>query len=71
MNWYVLSSGLRLTKGLSRKCFAMRFGRSFEDFYGKELSLLVDEGLMGVSEDAIFLTDGGRLLANYVLSHFV
>jgi oxygen-independent coproporphyrinogen-3 oxidase len=63
--------GLRLTKGLSRKCFAMRFGRSFEDFYGKELSLLVDEGLMGVSEDAIFLTDGGRLLANYVLSHFV
>jgi hypothetical protein len=26
---------------------------------------------MGVSEDAIFLTDGGRLLANYVLSHFV
>lgn len=63
--------GLRLTEGLSRKCFTMRFGRPFEDFYGKELSSLVDEGLMGVSEDAIFLTDGGRLLANYVLSHFV
>ncbi|HBI27685.1 MAG TPA: coproporphyrinogen III oxidase [Peptococcaceae bacterium] len=63
--------GLRLTKGLSRKGFIMRFGRPFEDFYGKELSLLVGEGLLGVSEDAIFLTEGGRLLANYVLSHFV
>lgn len=68
---YTIIMGLRLTKGLSRQCFTMRFGRPFESFYGQELSLLVDEGLMGSSEDAIFLTESGRLLADYVLSHFV
>lgn len=63
--------GLRLTKGLSRKGFQQRFGHPFENFYKKELSFMVAEGLMGVSEETIYLTDRGRLLANYVLSHFV
>ena len=63
--------GLRLSKGLSRKDFEQRFGHPFEDFYKQQLSIMVGEGLMGVSKDAIFLTDRGRLLANYVLSHFV
>lgn len=63
--------GLRLTRGLTRKGFQERFGRPFEDFYGEELSFLVQEGLMGISEDAIYLTGRGRLLANYVLAHFV
>lgn len=63
--------GFRLTRGLSRQGFQQRFGYPFEDIYKKELSVMVEEGLMGVSEDAIFLTDRGRLLANYVLSHFI
>jgi len=63
--------GLRLSEGLSRQGFRERFGRPFEDFYGKELSMMVGEGLMGIDEGAVFLTDRGRLLANYVLSYFV
>jgi oxygen-independent coproporphyrinogen-3 oxidase len=63
--------GLRLTAGLSRKEFQNRFGCPFEDFYGDQLLFLVQEGLMGVSEDFIYLTEQGRLLANYVLAHFV
>ena len=63
--------GLRLSNGLSRKEFGQRFGHPFEDFYKKEISFMVGEGLIGVTEEAIFLTDRGRLLANYVLSYFV
>lgn len=63
--------GLRLTRGLSRRKFAERFGSPFEYFYGEELFSLVCEGLMGMSEEAIYLTERGRLLANYVLAHFV
>lgn len=63
--------GLRLTKGLSRKGFEQRFGSPFEHFYVKELSTLVQDGLLEMTPDAIFLTDHGRILSNYVLSHFV
>jgi len=63
--------GLRLTKGLSRQRFTRRFGCSFESLYEKELRKMVEDGLMGISDEAIFLTDRGRILSNYVLSCFV
>lgn len=63
--------GLRLTRGLSRRKFAERFGCSFEELYGDELAALIDEGLMEMSEEAVYLTERGRLLANYVLAYFV
>ncbi|HHY40370.1 MAG TPA: radical SAM family heme chaperone HemW [Syntrophaceticus sp.] len=63
--------GLRLTKGLSRQKFARRFGCSFESLYEKELKKMVEDGLMAISDEAIFLTERGQILSNYVLSHFV
>ena len=63
--------GLRLTKGISRLDFTMRFGCSFESLYEKELKKMVEDGLMGISDDAVFLTERGRILSNYVLSCFV
>ncbi len=63
--------GLRLTKGLSRPDFTRRFGCSFESLYEKVLKKLVDDGLMAISDEAVFLTERGQLLSNYVLSFFV
>jgi len=63
--------GLRLTKGLSRLDFTRRFGCSFESLYEKQLRKMVEDGLMGISDEAIFLTDRGRILSNYVFSCFV
>jgi oxygen-independent coproporphyrinogen-3 oxidase len=63
--------GLRLTEGLSRPGFARRFGCPFESLYGKELKKMVEDGLMAISDEAVFLTEKGQLLSNYVLSHFV
>lgn len=63
--------GLRLTRGISRLEFHLRFGCAFEDIYGGELALLKQEGLIAEDDDRIYLTDRGRLLANYVLAYFV
>jgi len=63
--------GLRLTRGLSRSAFRDRFGYSFEDLFGDQLNALEQEGLMGKNKGFIYLTERGRLLANYVLAHFV
>ncbi|MGD0152846.1 MAG: radical SAM family heme chaperone HemW [Thermacetogeniaceae bacterium] len=63
--------GLRLTGGLDRAAFQARFGHSFEFFYGEQLAAMTGDGLMGASEQAVFLTERGLLLSNYVLSHFI
>ncbi|MGB9791106.1 MAG: radical SAM family heme chaperone HemW [Thermacetogeniaceae bacterium] len=63
--------GLRLARGISRSAFLQRFGCSFEDVFGRELALLKREGLIGEDDDHIFLTERGRLLANYVMAYFV
>lgn len=63
--------GLRLTQGLSRAAFQARFGASFEEVFGEQMNFLIEEGLMGKSEAYIYLTERGRILANYVLAHFV
>lgn len=63
--------GLRLTRGLSRSAFRRRFGYPFEDVFGEQLAVLEQEGLMGENDEFIYLTERGRLLANYVLAHFV
>lgn len=63
--------GLRLTRGISCSEFRRRFGCSLEDVFGGELAVLKQEGLIGEDSDYIYLTDRGRLLANYVLAYFV
>ena len=63
--------GLRLIRGLDRTAFQIRFGHPFEFFYGKQLAAMVRDGLMGESDQAVFLTERGLLLSNYVLAEFI
>lgn len=63
--------GLRLTGGLDRSDFQDRFGQPFEFFYGGQLAAMTGDGLMGSSDTAVFLTERGLLLSNYVLSRFI
>ncbi len=62
--------GLRLTAGLDRAAFEARFGHPFEFFYGEQLASMERDGLMGESEEAVFLTERGLLLSNWVLAEF-
>lgn len=63
--------GLRLLRGLDRAAFQIRFGHPFEFFYGEQLAALTRDGLMGESDQAVFLTERGLLLSNYVLAEFI
>jgi oxygen-independent coproporphyrinogen-3 oxidase len=63
--------GLRLTAGLGRAAFEARFGHTFEFFYGEQLVNMKRDGLMGESEEAVFLTERGLLLSNYALAEFI
>ncbi len=51
--------------------FETRLGRPFEFFYGEQLERLKGDGLMGESASAVWLTERGLLLSNYVLAELV
>ncbi len=63
--------GLRLTGGLDRSAFQRRFGHPFEFFYGSQLAVMERDGLMEESDAAVFLTERGLLLSNWVLAEFI
>jgi oxygen-independent coproporphyrinogen-3 oxidase len=63
--------GLRLTGGLDRSAFQRRFGHPFEFFYGSQLEIMERDGLMEESDAAVFLTERGLLLSNWVLAEFI
>ena len=63
--------GLRLTGGLDRSAFQRRFGHPFEFFYGSQLAIMERDGLMEESDAAVFLTERGLLLSNWVLAEFI
>ncbi len=63
--------GLRLTGGLDRVVFETRLGCPFEFFYGEQQERLKGNGLMGESASAVWLTERGLLLSNYVLAELV
>jgi oxygen-independent coproporphyrinogen-3 oxidase len=63
--------GLRLTGGLDRSAFQRRFGHPFEFFYGNQLAIMERDGLMEESDAAVFLTERGLLLSNWVLAEFI
>jgi oxygen-independent coproporphyrinogen-3 oxidase len=68
-----MMTGLRLTKeGVSEREFQMRFGRSMQGVYGKEIDDLMKLGLIenGIGE-RIKITRRGRLLGNQVFMRFV
>ena len=68
--------GLRLTEeGISAADFRARFGRSMDEIYPKEITFLMDNGLLEwVGKDAekrLRLTHKGRMLGNQVFMQFI
>ena len=63
--------GLRLNSGISRLEFQRRFGVAAEEVYQREISDLVECGLLEAPGDAIRLTSRGRLLGNEVFARFI
>ena len=63
--------GLRMNAGINISDFDKTFGISLYEKYGKKIKLHVEEGLLEVKEDHLYLTEKGRDLANYVWSDFV
>lgn len=63
--------GLRLTRGVSWRAFARRFGRPMASVYGAAISELCADGLLVADERGIRLTRRGRLLGNRVFAAFL
>jgi oxygen-independent coproporphyrinogen III oxidase len=67
--------GLRLTdEGVSQASFLERFGISYQEVFGTQLSKCIQSGLLeefGENVDRIRLTPRGRLLGNQVFMQFV
>ena len=64
-------TGLRLMRGISKREFMSRFGKSIEYYYGEVLTSLINEGLIEEEGDGIRLTKYGIDVSNYVLSFFL
>jgi oxygen-independent coproporphyrinogen-3 oxidase len=68
--------GLRLTReGLKERQFELRFGVSLEDLYKKEISLLINQGLLEWNfyekVRCLRLTRRGKMLGNQVFMRFM
>jgi oxygen-independent coproporphyrinogen-3 oxidase len=63
--------GMRLNSGVSHKRFEKRFGRQINDVFPQELKRLLKLGLIEVTDDAVLLSERGRLLGNEVFAEFI
>ncbi|TWI56389.1 radical SAM family heme chaperone HemW [Halalkalibacter nanhaiisediminis] len=63
--------GLRKREGVSRSLFQERYGRSLDECFSEQITLLVDRGLLQVDEDRVKLTEKGLLLGNEVFEQFI
>lgn len=63
--------GLRKTRGVSKKEFKRIFGREMDMVYEKALHKCLENGMLLAHKDRIFLSEGGTLLSNMVLSEFL
>lgn len=63
--------GLRMSDGVSRNEFQATFGISMEGLYGKALQAFQKQGLLAQQGDAVFLTEEGIAVSNYVLGGFL
>lgn len=65
--------GLRLTEGVSAKKFQELFGKNIQEVYGEKISNLIENKLIefDLLNQELRLTDYGRDISNYVLSHFL
>lgn len=63
--------GLRLTQGVEKDRFYQRFGEEMLHVYEKEISQLIEEGLLDYRKDRICLTERGIDISNYVFEKFL
>lgn len=63
--------GMRLNGGVAHKRFEKRFGRQINDVFPQELKRLLKLGLIKVTDDAVLLSERGRLLGNEVFAEFI
>ena len=63
--------GLRLFEGVAEKRLLNRFGLSYLDVYGNNLSKLREDGLLELTSSVLALTEKGRRFANLVMAELV
>ena len=63
--------GLRMTEGVAEADFAACFGSTLQEIYGKQLEMLVKQGLLVVEDGRVFLSKKGFPVANQVMVHFL
>jgi len=63
--------GLRMTSGVSKKDFEVRFGIDIDNVFGKVTEKNISEGLLECEGDRLFLTRRGQDLANYVFAQYI
>ncbi len=63
--------GLRKVKGVQKERFFEKFSISMEQKFGKQITDLVNKGLLVDTDQAIYLTHKGKLLGNEVFQEFL
>jgi oxygen-independent coproporphyrinogen-3 oxidase len=63
--------GLRMISGVSISHFEDIFKAEFRKIYGKCVEKLVDQQLLEIDNDRLYLTEKGLDLSNYVMSEFI
>jgi oxygen-independent coproporphyrinogen-3 oxidase len=63
--------GLRMEKGVSFQRFQEVFGVGLMKVYGKVIEKHVQEGLLQIKKDQVFLTLKGMDVSNYVMADFL
>jgi oxygen-independent coproporphyrinogen-3 oxidase len=63
--------GLRLSEGINRSSFALRFGQDFESVFGPRLVDVRAAGLLNDTDAQVRLSKRGRLLGNEVFECFL
>jgi oxygen-independent coproporphyrinogen-3 oxidase len=63
--------GMRLNQGVTHKRFEKRFGIGVNIVFPDEVKRLLNLGLVKVTDDALMLSERGRLLGNEVFAEFI
>ena len=63
--------GMRLNDGVAHERFEKRFGQQINTVFPQELKRLLKLGLIEVTDDAVLLSERGRLLGNEVFAEFI
>ena len=63
--------GLRCTNGVSKQEFKSRFGVDMESVYGRVIDKYVEQQMLIIQEDRIYLSDAGIDVSNVVMAEFM